>query len=1097
MLALAALCMALTSTARADDGSDALAQIVNGLALRAIGPAVTGGRIADVAVHPHRRSTWYVGAGSGGVWKTTNAGITWTPVFDQQTSFSIGEITLDPINPEVVWVGTGENVSGRHVAWGDGVYRSRDGGRSWERMGLERSEHIGRILVHPTDSEVILVAAEGPLWSSGGDRGVYRSSNGGESWTRVLFVDDDTGATDLEFHPDDPNIVYAATYQRRRTVWSLLAGGPGSGIWKSEDAGETWRELSTGLPTTGENVEVGKIGLAVTPADPDRIYATIEADQEHRGFYASLDRGESWQRRNSYISGGTGPHYYQEIEVSPVDADHVYQMDVFLHVSRDGGHHFTEHGTGREKHSDNHAMWIDPDDARHLLVGTDAGLYETFDDGVSWRHFPNLPISQFYKVALNNRVPYYDVLAGAQDLGTLHGPARTLNIEGVRNQDWYVPYGADGYGVAFDPEDPDVFYQMSQNGNLVRHHRPSEEDVYIRPRPAPGDVPERWNWDSPLEVSSHAPGRIYFGSQRVWRSDDRGDSWTAISTDLTTGTNRFELPVAGRIHSTDSLWDLRAMSRYATLSAIAESPLPGARLWTGSDDGLVHTSADGGDHWRQVTPPGLPERAFVNDVEVSRHDADGAFVAADNHKTGDFGTYLFATRDGGRTWSDISGDLPDKVIAWAIQQDHEEPGLLFLGAENGLYVTLDGGIHWHRMGGGVPTISFRDVKLQRRDDDVVGATFGRGIYVLDDYGPLRDMAADLRGGGDGIPGDQDAVLFPTRNAWWYLPSSPGQAVGLPTQGSSAWRAPNPPHGPVFTVWLADVPQTPAERRREREREVAERDGNIVFPGWDTLFEETLAGGARHVLEIRDADGRSVRRLPVPNRKGLHRIAWDMRSPAPDRIDLSEPGFTPPWVSAPQGALLAPGGYQARLLRIGPDEMTPLGTAQAFELEAVDDLPAGTDPAVAAAFRLDVNELLRRFQGVDGALAEVDEQLRYLRAALAQTPAASPSLHLRIDAAAALAGRLRADLYGNPARRRLSEFDVPGVANHLNTAAGALSTRMPPTATQRRAFELGREALGEAERQITALRRGEIADLEAALSAAGAPWIPGQPVGSGG
>ncbi len=437
-LALATLVSGTTPAPVA--GQVSTGQAISALQLREVGPAVAGGRISDIAIHPNDRSTWYVAVGSGGLWKTTNAGTTWTPVFDDQPSYSIGSVAIDPHQPDVIWVGTGENVSGRHVAWGTGLYRSRNGGRTWENVGLEASEHIGKILIRPDDSNTILVSSEGPLWSSGGERGVFMTRDGGETWSNVLSIDEDTGVTDIEFDPSNPNTVYAAAYQRRRHIWGLMAGGENSGIWKSTDGGETWREITTGLPSG----DMGKIGLAVTPADPDLVYATIEANDAERGFYRSTDKGESWEKRNSYISGGTGPHYYQEIEASPTEPDIVIQMDVFFQITRDGGATFANLGTGREKHSDNHALWIDPDNTLHMLAGTDAGLYETYDRGETWRHFPNMPISQFYKVAVSNREPFYEILGGAQDLGTLWGPARTMNTEGVRNMDWYFPMGADG-----------------------------------------------------------------------------------------------------------------------------------------------------------------------------------------------------------------------------------------------------------------------------------------------------------------------------------------------------------------------------------------------------------------------------------------------------------------------------------------------------------------------------------------------------------------------------------------------------------------------------------------------------------------------------
>lgn len=1082
-----ALAASVSPAHSADD--EAIDAVLASLELRAIGPAMMGGRIADIAVHPARPHTWFVAAGSGGVWKTDNAGITFAPVFDDQTSYSIGEITLDPNSPDVVWVGTGENVSGRHVGWGDGVYRSRDGGASWQAMGLAASEHIGRILVHPEDSDTLLVAAEGPLWSSGGERGVYRSTDGGATWTRVLAVDDATGATDLEFHPTDPSVVYAATYQRRRTVWSFLAGGPGSGIWKSTDGGATWREVTSGLPSADDAIEVGKIGLAVTPAAPDRVYATVEASDGEQGFFVSTDRGESWARRNDYISGGTGPHYYQEIEASPADADRVYQMDVFMRTTTDGGHSFKVLGTGREKHSDNHALWIDPQAPDHLLAGTDGGLYESFDNGASWRHFPNLPIAQFYKVAVSDHAPYYNVLAGAQDLGTLHGPVRTLNAEGVRNQDWYVPYGADGYGVAFDREDPDLLYQMSQRGNLQRYHVPSAENVTIKPQPAPGDGPERWNWDAPLYLSTHDSSRIYFASQRVWRSDDRGDSWTPISDDLTSGANRFELPVNGRVRSADALFDLNAMSGYASLTALTESPLDEGRLWAGSDDGLVHTSADGGESWSRVTPPPLPERAFINMIVASQHDEDGAFVVADNHKTGDYRPLIFATDNGGRSWRDISGDLAAGVIAWSIAQDDVEADLLFLAAENGVYVTLDGGSRWHRLEAGVPTISFRDLKLQRRDDDLVAASFGRGVYVLDDYGPLREMAADLRSGGDGIPGDAPVALFGSRDAWWYIPSRPGQAPGLPSQGSAAWRAPNPPVGPVFTVYLDSVAPPPDEARRARERELGAADRDVPFPGWDALADEEKAGTVQYLLAIHDGEGQAVRRLPVAAEEGAQRLAWDMRGPAPDAIDLETPDFRPPWRSDPQGPLLPPGTYTAQLMQVGPDGVSALGDARDFTLLALDNLPAGTDTAAAARFQATVTTLERRLEAVDSELAAAEERLPYLRAALDATPAADPALYGQLDAAQAELVSIRTLLRGNQARRQRSEYTVPGIAGRVSDATRALGSRQGPTATQQRSARLAAEGLANAEQRVAELMDDTLQAIEDALGRAGAPWTP--------
>ncbi|MEJ2583903.1 MAG: glycosyl hydrolase [Robiginitalea sp.] len=913
-----------TSALAQQEDINAIAKATAGLEFRGIGPAVMGGRIADIAVNPKNPSTWYVAVGSGGVWKTTNRGTSWQPVFEDQSSYSVGSVTIDPNNTDVIWIGTGENVSGRHVGWGDGVYRSADGGETWKAMGLSTSEHIGKILVDPRNSNVVFVAAEGPLWSSGGERGLYRTTDGGETWELALEIDENTGVTDVEFDPSNPDVLYAAAYQRRRHTWSLLGGGPHSGIYKSTDGGASWRRITTGLPKG----DMGKIGLAVTPANPEVVYATIEADASEKGFYRSLDRGESWEKRNEYISGGTGPHYYQEIEASPVDPDLVYQMDVFLHVTRDGGRTFDYLGTGREKHSDNHALWIDPDDGAHLIAGTDAGLYESYDQGTTWRHFPNLPISQFYKLSLDTTEPFYNIMGGAQDLGTLIGPSRTLNTEGIRNQDWFVPLGADGYDAAFDPEDPNTAYMEIQEGLLHRYDRRSEEVLNIQPQPGPEDPPERWNWDSPVLVSPHNRNRLYYGSQRLWRSDDRGNSWTPVSPDLTTNTNRYELEMIGRVWSVDALYDTGAMSKYATLTNISESPLSEGLLYVGSDDGRIQVSEDGGQTWRNGGKlPEVPERSFINDVEASPHDVNTVFAAADAHKVGDFHPYLFVSRDRGRSWRSITGDLPQNTIVWVIKQDHINPDLWFIGTEFGLYFSLNQGKNWIALEAGVPTIPFRDIELHQRDDDLVGASFGRGFYILDDYSPLRELGAVVKAGAN--------TLFSVRDAWWYIPNAPMQAKGMPTLGTTSFVADNPPFGAVFTYYLNTIPRTEKATRRDAEKSLRKSGSDIPFPGWEQLQKESVEGDPKVLLLVRDSSGNPVRWINGIAEKGLHRTSWDLRYSAPDPIDFRKPDFVPPWAETPKGPLAAPGSYSVTLYTLQDGVLEAQGNPREFRVKPVD------------------------------------------------------------------------------------------------------------------------------------------------------------------
>lgn len=1075
------LCFSCIISTHAQTNSiDEVTKAVAGMKLRGIGPAFMGGRIADIAIDKRDFSTWYVAAGSGGVWKTTNSGITFEPIFDDQVSYSIGTITIDPNNPQAVWVGTGENVSGRHVAWGDGVYKSNDGGTTWEYMGLKKSEHIGKILVDPRNSDVVMVAAEGPLWSSGGERGLFRSEDGGKTWSQTLKIDENTGVTDVEFDPSDPDILYAAAYQRRRQTWSLLAGGPQSGIYKSVDNGLNWKQVGTGLPKG----DMGKIGLAVTPANPNIVYATIEADEDEKGFYRSMDKGESWEKRNSYISGGTGPHYYQEIEVSNTDPDLIYQMDVFYQVSRDGGKTFNYLGTGREKHSDNHALWIDPNNGKHLISGTDGGLYESFDEGITWRHFPNLPISQFYKVGVDTAEPFYNIVGGAQDLGTLIGPSRTMNTEGVRNQDWYVPLGADGYESVFDPEDPNIAYMEIQQGLLHRLDRRTEEVLNIQPQPAPGDAPERWNWDSPLLISPHNHKRLYFGSQRLWRSEDRGNSWTPISSDLTTNTNRYELETIDRVWSIDALYDTGAMSKYATLTAISESPLVEGLLYTASDDGLINVSEDGGQNWRKSgLLPKVPTRSFINDVEASNHNDNEVFAVADAHKFGNYMPYVFMSRDRGRSWKSISADLPAGTIVWVLKQDPVDENLLFIGTEYGIYFSYNKGVNWIKLGAGAPTIAFRDLELHPRDNDVVGATFGRGFYILDDYTPLRHVAKAVQ--------DNTASLFPVRDAWWYVPSVPMQAKGMPGQGSTSFATENPPFGAVFTYYIADVPKTLIETRKTAEKKARESNVSIPFPGWERLQEESVDEKPQTLLLVRDKNNSPIRWIKGEAKEGLHRANWDLKLSPPDPIDLSTPDFVPPWAGDAEGPLAAPGKYSVSLYTLQNGNLQQVGTPQEFRLKPTPNTPSDIDFETVAKFQEQTNALLKDMYSASAKMREVGNRIRYMKAALLETPKANAALFAGLKTLETKLAELRERLYGHPIKNKFNEASVPSIMSRAGSVAyGHWETRQMPTETQKKDISITETDFNTFKTEIKTYFKS-LMQYEAKLQAAGAPYTPGR------
>ena len=1051
-----------------------------GLAFRGIGPALMSGRVADIAIHPKNQSIWYVAVGSGGVWKTVNAGTTWTPLTDGEPSYSMGCVTVDPNNPETIWVGTGENVSGRHVGFGDGVYRSLNGGKTWDNMGLGTSEHIGKILVDPRNSDVVYVAAEGPLWAPGGERGVFKTTDGGKTWNQVLAISENTGVTDLGLDPRNPDVLFAAAYQRRRHIYSLLSGGPESGIYKTTNAGEDWRRLTSGLPSK----DMGRIGLAVSPVNPDVVYATIEALRDERGFYRSGNSGESWEKRSDYISGATGPHYYQEIYASPHKLDRIYQMDATLRFTDDGGKTFVPLGE-TYKHGDNHAMAFDPNDPNYLIVGCDGGIYESFDHGKSWKFAANLPVTQFYKLALDNDTPFYNIVGGTQDNNTQVGPSRTGNLQGIQNSDWYNTVGGDGYACQIDPEDPNIIYSEWQYGGLMRFDRTNGELVDIKPQPRKGDPPERWNWDAPILISPHSHTRLYFSSQRLWRSNDRGDSWTPISPDLSRGRNRYELPLMGRVWSVDDLYDNGAMSWYANTTTISESPVQEGLIYVGTDDGLIQVTDDGGANWRRIDRfTGVPERSFVNKIKASLHDADTVFAVFDNHKVGDFKPYLVKSNDRGRTWTSIVGDIPDRHLVWSIVEDHEKPELLFVGTEFGIFFTVDGGAHWIKLEGGVPTIAFRDLEIQRRENDLVGASFGRGFYILDDYTPLRHMTPDSL---------SEDILFPVRKSLLYVPSIPLGLREKANLGGSHYTAPNPPFGAVFTYYLQQSLKTEKELRREKEDEIRKEGEDTPFPGWEALEKELREDKPAVVFTIEDTNGNVIRRITGPTSEGFHRVAWDLRYPpfTPTVVDKREPESL--WETLPVGPLVTPGSYTVSMAKWVNGELETLGASQTVEVEASTAYALSPqDRSQTLAFQQQAGELQRKALAAEAVLEDAMVRISFIKQAVIETPKASPDLMKQARSIELGLKDVEKKLVGDPVRGRLSEPSDLSVLGLVNVVTeGTFGTTYGPTGTHRQSFEHAAEMFEEIRVELTRLVETELQALEEQLETAGAPYTPGR------
>lgn len=1050
-----------------------------GLELRSIGPALVSGRIGDFVVDPKNYAVRYVAVASGGVWKTTNWGTTWTPVFDSQGSFSIGCITMDPNDPLVLWVGTGENNTQRSVAYGDGVYKSVDGGKTWANMGLKNSEHIGKIVVDPRNSQIVFVAAQGPLWSPGGDRGVYKTTDGGKTWTQSLKVSENTGANEVVMDPRNSSVLYASMHQHRRHVWTQINGGPESALYKTTDAGATWNKLENGMPKE----DMGRIGLAISPVHPDTVYAIVEAANKAGGFFRSTDAGSNWEKRGDYVS--PGPQYYNEIIPDPLNVDRIYAMDTFMMVSEDGGKTFHQAGE-KTKHVDNHALWIDPNNTDHLLAGCDGGLYESWDRAATWAFTQNLPITQFYRVALDNSKPFYWVYGGTQDNNTLGGPSRTNSDSGILNSDWYVTVGGDGFWSAVDPEDPNIVYSESQYGGIIRHDRKTGEKTDIQPQPGKGEPALKWNWDSPLIVSPHSHTRLYFASQRLFRSDDRGDNWTAVSPDLTRQIDRNKLKVMGRLWSIDAVAKNTSTSLYGSIVSLAESPLQEGLLYVGTDDGLIQVTEDGGKTWSKTERfPGVPDNTYVSDLSPSDKDVNTVFASFDNHQMGDFKPYLLKSTDRGKSWSSISGNLPERGTVYSVLQDYVNPDLIFSGTEFGLYFTIDGGKKWIQLKGGMPTIMVKDIAIQKRENDLVVATFGRGFYILDDFSALRNVSEPIL--------NQEASLFPVKNASMYIPTTPLSLPGKAFMGEGFYSAANPPFGAVFTYYLKDKLKSRKAARQEKEKELFKAQKDVTYPTWQEMEAEDREEDPAILITVTDADGHAVRRLTGPTTEGFHRVAWDLRFPPADPSSIKPPDTSNPFVPLPIGWLAAPGTYRVSIAKRVDGVVTPLGEAQSF---ATAPLLAGTLPAPDYAamqdFQKKTSKLQRAVLGAAQVADDTTNQLQLLKKAIEDTPAADQKMRDEAQSLIVQIKDIQKALNGDPVLRKYQEADPPSIVDRVQQVVlGHWLTTGPPTGTQKQNYELVASEFGDVLEKMRKIVDTDMKNLEDRAEAAGAPYTPGR------
>jgi len=1056
-----------------NDKENIIEQTANGLKFRSIGPAFTSGRIADFAVNPDNPAEYYVGAASGHIWKTTDNGFTFQPVFEHYGAYSIGCLAMDPHNHNIVWAGTGENNHQRAIGYGNGIYKTVDGGKSWKNMGLQKSFQIGMINIDPRDSNTVLAAAEGSIWGSGGDRGLYKTTDGGKTWKRVLYISENTGVNNVVRDLQNPDILYATSEQRRRRTQTHISGGPESKVYKSEDAGETWREIMKGLP----KVDIGGMGIAVSPVDSNVVYLIMEAAEGKSGFFRSTDQGESWQKMSDYHSSG---QYYNEIYCDPADVDKVYSPQTHTSYTEDGGKTWKRLNVNN-KHVDDHALWINPHNPKHFIIGGDGGIYVTYNTGKTFRKISTLPVVQFYRVYLDNNKPFYNIYGGTQDNNSIGGPSRNIRADGINKGDWITTIGGDGFGGAVDPENPNIVYSEYQYGNIFRFDKKSKQRLKIKPMPGKNELTYRWNWNTPFIISPHNHKRLYIAAERLFRSDDRGDSWQIVSPDLTAQIDRNTWKVMGKYWPAEAVRKDVSTSLYNTLVSLDESPVKEGLIYTGSDDGVVQVTEDSGKHWRKIDKfPGVPDYTYVSDIFADRFDKNTVYVTFDNRKHNDFKPYILKSTDLGHTWKNITANLPENGSVHTIAQDYKNKNLLFTGTEFGFYFSIDGGKHWNRLNNNLPDIAVRDIALQQRENDLVLATFGRGFYILDDYSPLRQLNEDFL--------KNKAYLFPVKEALQYVQSH--KKYG---QGDTEFYAPNPPYGAIFTYYLQEAPMSTTEKRRKKEKEQFKKAEKIRQATWEELHDEKLEEKSYLLFSITDKEGNIIKKLTAKPEKGIHRVTWNLNYHNPHPVDnnlekfdaLQQQNF---------GIPVLPGTYYVKMGLYDKGVYQDLTQAVAFEVKRLKNrsLPEISHEEYQNYFT-GLQNTLKQVTRLTNSLEQAKNDLYKIKQTLLRSPVEVPGMMTKVQKTEKQIYDLEFDVYGVEPIASYEEIPphkLPLYIRFMNIMWRHLESTAPITLTEKQQLSIVREELKPALEKLKNIRQ-QLKAYTSQLKEAGAPWTPGE------